>query len=133
MLSGLAWLFSGVFFSIGLLSLAREKFSAPKAAKLADWQPAEPAIGEVSDNGWQSRVAQYGVQGQDEPKSDRVLETWEAFQASQRHCPKVADKVEVNSAFEKICHLDRHDQLHSTTFSRRGSRWATLYRLRFIR
>jgi restriction system protein len=78
MLSGLAWLFSGVFFSIGLLSLAREKFSAPKAAKLADWQPAEPAIGEVSDNGWQSRVAQYGVQGQDEPKSDRVLETWEA-------------------------------------------------------
>lgn len=26
-LSGLAWLFSGVFFVVGLLSLAREKFS----------------------------------------------------------------------------------------------------------
>lgn len=78
MLSGLAWLFSGVFFFVGLLSLAREKFSAPKSSKLADWQPAEPAVGAQTDGGWQSRVAQYGVQGQAEPQQDRVLETWEA-------------------------------------------------------
>lgn len=78
MLSSLAWLFSGVFFFVGLLSLAREKFSAPKAAKLAGWQPTEPAVGTSSDGGWQSRVSQYSAQGQAESKPDRVLETWEA-------------------------------------------------------
>jgi restriction system protein len=78
MLSSLAWLFSGVFFFVGLLSLAREKFSASKAAKLSDWQPTEPAVGTESDGGWQSLVAQYGVQGQAESKPDRALEAWEA-------------------------------------------------------
>lgn len=78
MLSGLAWLFSGVFFFIGLLSLAREKFSARKSAKLTDWQSTEPTSSTQADGGWQSRVAQYGVQGQAAPQQDRLLEAWEA-------------------------------------------------------
>ncbi|SMB24455.1 Restriction endonuclease [Sterolibacterium denitrificans] len=91
MLSGLAWLLSGVFFFIGLLSLVREKLSAPKPAKLADWQSTKSAAGTQADGGWQSRVAQYGVQGRAEPKQDRVLEAWEASIAGVSSTAKSAE------------------------------------------
>lgn len=76
MLSGLAWLFSGVFFVLGLLSFTYEKFLVSKSTAPASWNPREPSRNPEQAGGWQSRGEQYGVQNQ--PKQDRGLEAWEA-------------------------------------------------------
>jgi restriction system protein len=79
-LSGLAWIISGLFFLVGLLSLAREKFSASKSAA-ATWNPREPGSkdgGLSATSGWQSKVEKYAAQNHPEYGKGRVREAWES-------------------------------------------------------
>lgn len=76
MLSSLAWLFSGVFFFVGLLSLAREKFSASRSANSSStWTPSAPPSHQATENSWE----RYAVQNHAAAAPDRVHETWEAL------------------------------------------------------
>lgn len=76
MLSSLAWLFSGVFFFIGLLSLAREKFSASRSGNSSStWTPSAPPSHQATENSWE----RYAVQNHAAAAPDRVHETWKAL------------------------------------------------------
>jgi len=63
MLSGLAWLFFGLFFFVGLLSFAREKFSAIKSSSspqrpTATWNPRVIAGGQKPRTSDDSKIDQ---------------------------------------------------------------------------
>lgn len=74
-LSGLAWLFSGVFFVVGLLSLARERFSASRSTNPSATRepPASPSH-QPGSSGWQERVERHAAQNSPVGASDRALE-----------------------------------------------------------
>lgn len=109
-----AWLFSGFFFLIGLLSFVREKYLAAKvnSAKLSLKGAQFPAstAGGGSKSGWQSRVAQYSVQSSSKLKPDRVMEAWEAAAGASAVMAKQPEKwsLELLQAlewkrFEDVC------------------------------
>lgn len=95
MLSSLAWLFSGVFFFVGVLSFAREKFSASKSAQPApSWSPREPGPNgseAPASDGWQSRVEKYAAQNQPGQNQDRVMEAWQASISGATQAVKPAE------------------------------------------
>lgn len=93
-LSGLAWLFSGVFFFVGVMSFAREKLSASKSTASATWNPREPSAienGSVPASGWKFQVEKYAVQNQPQQGQDRVLEAWESSIAGARPSEKPSE------------------------------------------
>lgn len=81
-LSGLAWIFSGVFLIVGLLSFARERMATSKAASTGgNWRPTEPTSVQANQDaasGWQARVDQHSAQRQqanDSHPSDGISRT----------------------------------------------------------
>ncbi len=116
MLSTLAWLFSGVFFFVGMLSFARQKFSASKPTQSAAWSPREPSANRETTSGWQTQAKQQASEYRQEkslklpvPPShvsnesewqslaeqravehnkDRVFEAWEASISGATQEPK---------------------------------------------
>lgn len=83
-LSGLAWLFSGIFIFIGAAALAREKFSASKsgvAGSSAAWNPR------VIAGGKRSSSPGFSLTDQPSPEPDRVWEAWKAKPAAANTPP----------------------------------------------
>jgi len=85
-LSGMVWLFSGAFFFLGLLSFAREKFSAsrpvPSGQKpSATWQPRVIVGGRETDKSGLPKI------DQPNPEPDRIWEEWKATRATNSPPP----------------------------------------------
>ena len=79
-LSGMAWLFSALFFVVGLLSFIREKFSASRSANLSTtWKAPPPPSYQATESSWQERVERYSKQEGSADAPDRVHENWEAL------------------------------------------------------
>ncbi|MDO9451096.1 MAG: restriction endonuclease [Rugosibacter sp.] len=76
-LSGMAWLFSGVLFFVGLLSFAREKFSTAKSAN----QRVTPKYRAIAEQPKQSEPGSPKIE-RPKPDEDRIWNEWKAVSAT---------------------------------------------------
>lgn len=86
MLSGLAWMFSGLFFLVGLLSFAREKFSAIKSSSspqrpTATWNP-RVIVGRQEPG-----TSDFPKINQPDPEQDRIWKEWRAAPVTSTPTP----------------------------------------------
>lgn len=91
LISSMAWLFSGVFLFIGVMSFIREKSSASGAKPEASWGQGSSTTKVDSDRCNHLMGKQHNVQNLLWPKEDRVIEAWEASIAKDSQNPKPSE------------------------------------------